>query len=91
MNTLYVGIKEIINRKEEVIYSETDNGKDNQMDFETDEISKTPNLTQTLDEEYREIEKENSTIPRKSVSEANNINANNVHKSFKHMALEPLK
>ena len=57
MNTLYVGIKEIINRKEEVIYSETDNGKDNQMDFETDEISKTPNLTQTLDEEYQEIEK----------------------------------
>ena len=64
----YVGIKEIINRKEEVIHS------DNQMENEIAEISKTQNLSQILDEEYRAIQKENSSTPRKSVFEAYNIN-----------------
>ena len=63
----YVGIKEIINRKEEVIHS------DNQMEIEIAEISKTQNLSQILDEEYRAIQKENTSTPRKSVLEANNI------------------
>ena len=79
----YLGIKEIVSRKEETTYSETENMIDNQTDIKIAEISETPNITQILDAEYGDIERENSKTPRKSFSLAHNMNAPNVNRTLK--------
>ena len=79
----YLGIKEIISKKEETTYLETEKIIDNQTDDRIAEISETPNLTQILDAENGVIEKENSKTPRKSFSLEHNMNAPNVHRKFK--------
>ena len=58
----YLGIKEIVSRKEEVIHSLIDN----HMDIGSTENSETSSLTEILDIEYGDIEKENSRTPTKT-------------------------
>ena len=57
----YLGIKEIVSRKEEVIHSLIDD----QMDIGSTENTETANLTELIDTEYGDIEKENSRTPTK--------------------------
>ena len=87
INTLcadsYLGIKEITSKKEEILHSETEHMMDNQMDIEIAKISETPIVTQILDAEYGEIEKENSKTPQKSLILTNSIDAQNVQNVFK--------
>ena len=58
----YLGIKEIVSRKEEVIHSLIDD----QMDIGSTENTETTNLTELIDTEYGDIEKENSRTPTKT-------------------------
>ena len=58
----YLGIKEIVSRKEEVIHSLIDD----QMDLGSTENTETANLTELIDTEYGDIEKENSRTPTKT-------------------------
>ena len=73
---LYLGIREIISRNEEVMHSNTENITEDQLNKEINDVS----LTKLLDSEYGVIERENSKNPTKTSFSKNNIDA--VHCMF---------
>ena len=84
INTLcadsYLGIREIISRKEQIMHSNTENITDGLLDTKIADFS----LTQLLDSRYEVIERENLKTPTKMSFSENNIDAQHVQKSTKH-------